>query len=183
MPNKLKQPLNFAPFLHKKPKGDDCDKGFLRLDLCSLSDESFSMQDVDGWQYHWNVTRARTVAEQSGQVFRFRPADFGLTLALVKEQYPDIDADYAMTTDLDRPLLLTLFQRHKAGDDEPNTLQLLDGWHRLVKAMLCGVEVLPAYLLTQEQSDAVLFAKLPPGKGIDWGQHKRGNSKGGSHAE
>ena len=112
------------------------------------------------------------MAEQTGHLFRFRPADFGISLALVKAQYPGMDADYALTTDLTRPLLLTLFARHKAEDEEPNTLQLLDGWHRLFKALLTGVETLPAYLLTQEQADAVLFGKLPPGEGIDIGQEK-----------
>ena len=180
MPNKVKPPLNFAPILHTKPKGETEDKDFLLLDFCSLSDESFTMNDVDGWQYHWNVTRARALAEHSGQVFRFRPADFGLTLAMVKQQYPDIDAEYAMTTDITRPLLLTLFQRHNAEDDEPNTLQLLDGWHRLYKAMVISVEVLPAYMLTAEKSELVLFAKLPPGKGINIGHADYG--KGRSHA-
>lgn len=176
MPNKVKPPLNFAPFFHKrnadKAKALNCDKGFLRIDSCNPTDEAFSMHDVDGWQYHWNVTRARAMAEQTGHLFRFRPADFGLSLALVKGQYPGMDADYALTTDLSRPLLLTLFARHKAKNEEPNTLQLLDGWHRLFKALLTGVETLPAYLLTQEQADAVLFGKLPPGEGIDIGQEK-----------
>ncbi len=182
MPSKLKQPkhpVDFAPFMHKpKPaKGKANEQGFIRLSLCSLTDESFSMQDIDGWQYHWNVTRATQIAELSCNLFRFRPADFGLTLDLVKEQYPDMDAAYAMTTDLSRPLLLTLFVRQLAGVDEPNTLQLLDGWHRLYKALLTGVEYLPAYLLTQEQSELVLFAKMPPGKGIDWGQNKKGSHR------
>lgn len=185
MPGKVKppkRPVDFTPFLHKPNKGSGkgSEQGFIRLSLCSPTDEAFSMHDIDGWQYHWNVTRARTIAEQSGQLFRFRPADFSLTLDLVKEQYPDMDADYAMTTNLSRPLLLTLFVRQMAGEDEPNTLQLLDGWHRLYKALLTGVEYLPVYLLTQEQSDAVLFAKMPPGRGIDWGQNA--NRKGGSHA-
>ena len=185
MPSKVKPvkaPVNFAPFLHKpKLKEDRASNAvFLRLELLgSPTDESFSMQDIDGWQYHWNVTRARCIAEQSGHVFRFRPADFGLSLALVKEQYPDMDDDYALTTDLTRPLLLTLFVRQLAGDDEPNTLQLLDGWHRLYKALLTGVEYLPVYLLTQEQSDKVLFAKMAPGSGIDWGQKQQGDHHAG----
>lgn len=176
-----KQRIDFTPFLHKPTprKEKTSDTGFLRLDLLgSPSDESFSMQDTDGWQYHWNVTRARQIAEQSGNLFRFRPADFGLTLDLVKEQYPDMDEEYAMTTDLNRPLLLTLFVRHLAVANEPNTLQLLDGWHRLYKALLTGVEHLPVYLLTLEQSESVLFAKMPPGEGIDWRQ----SEKRGCHA-
>ena len=189
MPPKLKpgkspaKPLvNFAPLLSRPHAAREAThaEGFVRVELLgSPTDESFSMQDIDGWQYHWNVTRARTLAEQSGHLFRFRPADFGLSLARVTEQYPDMDAEYALTTDLSRPLLLTLFERQRAGDDEPNTLQLLDGWHRLYKALLTGVAYLPAYLLTQKQSEQVLFATLPPGSGIDWGQERKGEPYAG----
>lgn len=49
----------------------------------------------------------------------------------------------------------------------------MDGWHRLLKAALLGVDVLLAYILTQEEADSILVLKLPPGKGVDWGQKSK----------
>jgi hypothetical protein len=48
--------------------------------------------------------------------------------------------------------------------------QLIDGWNRLFKAAVLGVDTLPAYFLTQKEADACLVCTLPPGEGIDWGQ-------------
>ena len=52
-------------------------------------------------------------------------------------------------------------------------VRLIDGWHRLLKAVLTGVDILPAYFLTQEEADACLVCCLPPGQGLDWGQPPR----------
>ena len=48
MPSKVKppkQPLNFAPFFHKRSedeaKARNGDKGFLRIGLCNPTDEAF----------------------------------------------------------------------------------------------------------------------------------------------
>ena len=47
--------------------------------------------------------------------------------------------------------------------------QLVDGWHRLYLAALMGVDELLAYFLTQEEADACLIARLPPGRGFALG--------------
>ena len=160
MPRKVKTALPFAPLAPKQAQG------FINLDKTDITDDSFGMQDSDGWQYHWNVTRAIALAEREGTPFCFYPAQVGLTTEVVQASYPDIDPDYALTTDLSNPLILTLFRRHLARADERPQVQLLDGWHRLYKALTLGVTMLPANLLTEEQGRQVLFALLPPGEGV-----------------
>lgn len=81
-----------------------------------------------------------------------------MTLEWIQQNYEGIDLDYARTTDLARPLLLIPF-----GESE---ILLIDGWHRLARAVLEGVEELPMYLLTEEEAKAIQWLELPSGRGI-----------------
>lgn len=119
----------------------------------SLRDETFTFQH-DGHTFVWNVTRAwTTIQEKPRNPDYFRPADQGVTIAHLRQRYPDLDWDYAQTVDLTRPLLFVPY----AG-----RAQMIDGWHRLARAVLDGVPQLPAYLLTQEEADDCLALHQPP---------------------
>lgn len=131
------------------------------LDMGSLSDQVYSMEDEEGWQYHWSVTAALQLGKQHDRLRVFSLSDADITPERILSQYPDLDEVYALNTDISRPLLFVMFK----GKD-----QLIDGWHRLYKAALMGVDDLLAYFLTQEQADLCLVCKLPPGEGWDWGQ-------------
>jgi hypothetical protein len=50
------------------------------------------------------------------------------------------------------------------GNTRTQVSGLADGWHRIARAVLEGVAELPAYLLTQEASDAYLLLYLPSSK-------------------
>jgi hypothetical protein len=126
----------------------------------SLWDEVFSLNTPDGWQYTWNVTHGRRIAEARGELTFFSPKQWDITPAAVLEMYCDLDADYAMTTDLSKPLLFLVFH------GKP---QLADGWHRLYKAAVLGVETVPAYLLTEEEGESILMLSLPPGHAMSLG--------------
>jgi hypothetical protein len=134
----------------------------LILPADSLLDQTFSLEDEEGNQYHWNVSRARKLAT-ANPLLDFH-LDFGLTPAQLHQQYCGLDEAYAMETDLKEPLLFVPFQ---------GEAQLVDGFHRVMKALKTGVRVLPCYVLTPEQSQACLLLMLPKGRGIDWGQPKR----------
>jgi hypothetical protein len=63
-----------------------------------------------------------------------------------------MDIDHVLTCDLSVPLLFVPFAgRH----------QLVDGWHRLARALIegetLGLAELPAFLLTQEEADSLLL--------------------------
>lgn len=64
---------------------------------------------------------------------------------------PSFDRDYAMTTDLDNPLLMATLRSH----DGKEFALLIDGTHRLYRAFIDGVAELPAHVLTAEESLAI----------------------------
>jgi hypothetical protein len=129
----------------------------------SLHDEIFSYEESTGFQYHWNVTMGRRLAEARNDVRRFSLQEHGITIPFIHSQYTNLNEAYALTTDLSRPILLI-----PIGDK----FCLADGWHRLFRAVMEGVDILPAYFLTEEEAGTVLICTLPPGEGLDWGQPK-----------
>jgi hypothetical protein len=64
---------------------------------------------------------------------------------------PDLDREYAMTTDLDQPLIFATLQ---AAGQAPEQL-LIDGWHRVYRAHAEQRTHLPAYVLDIEESLAI----------------------------
>ena len=131
----------------------------------SLTDQIYSMEDDEGWQWHWSVAEALKYAQTRGELFTVSLSEMGITTERIRGQYDGMNETYALTTDLTQPLLFVPFRdKH----------QLVDGWNRLFKASVLGVDELFAYFLTQEEADDCLVCKLPPGRGIDWGQPKHG---------
>jgi hypothetical protein len=130
----------------------------------NLFDEVFSTEDLQGVQYHWNVTKGRKLAEKRGEVHIISLSQMGVTIERIRQQYDGMNEFYALTTDISKPLLFVPLK----GED-----QLLDGWHRLFHAAFLGVDELPAYILTQEEADSCLMFTLPPEHGIDWGQKSK----------
>jgi hypothetical protein len=59
-----------------------------------------------------------------------------------------LDRDYAMTTDLDEPVIVATVRTSEHGE----LRLLIDGTHRLYKAHVQGVAELPAYMLNAEES-------------------------------
>lgn len=117
----------------------------------AIGEETFSFQH-EGHTLVWNVTKAwKIVGERPRDPDFFRPAEQGVTVAHLMERYPSLDWEYAKTTDLTRPLLFVAY-RGKA--------QMIDGWHRLARAVLEGVSEMAAYLLTEAEADAVLLFTL-----------------------
>jgi hypothetical protein len=132
--------------------------------LGSLMDQIYSLEDEAGVQYHWNVSEGMRHAQRRGGLGVFLPLEAGVTVEQIRLAYLGMDESYALTTDVNRPLLfLTLHGK----------TQLADGWHRLFKAVVTGVECLPCYVLTEAETESILWLKLPPGQGLDWGQHAR----------
>ena len=134
------------------------------LTIENLFDEVFSTEDLQGTQYHWNVTQGRAIAEKRGVVHTVSLSQMGVTIERIREQYDGMNEFYALTTDLTKPLLFVPLK----GED-----QLVDGWNRLFHAAFLGVDELPALILTQEEADRCLMCTLPPEHGIDWGQKSR----------
>lgn len=128
----------------------------------SLSDQVYSYEDETGRQFHWSVTAALVFAQAKTDRYTISLSEMGVSLPLVRAQYQGLDERHALACDLGQPLLFV-----PIGEK----VRLIDGWHRVAKALIIGVDVLPACFLTQEEADACLLWTAEPGKGIDWGQN------------
>lgn len=128
-----------------------------RINLGSLTDQAYSFEAESGWQYHWSVAEAKRRAEANCALMTISLSETGMTPDIARRLYQGIDERYAMTTDLAKPLLFVPLD---------NESVLIDGWHRAMKALLTGVDVLPCYVLSQEDADASRILLLPPGHGL-----------------
>ena len=63
--------------------------------------------------------------------------------------FMDVDFDHAAAADLSQPVLLAPFP------DADGANMVIDGWHRVARALLLGVPDLPAVRLTEAEGDAV----------------------------
>lgn len=64
---------------------------------------------------------------------------------------PSFDALHALTVDLTRPLILAAVPTTSGG----RCTLLIDGTHRLARGFIEGVETLPAWLLSTDETDAI----------------------------
>lgn len=72
----------------------------------------------------------------------------------------DVDTEYAMTTDLTKPLIVAPL-RYK-GEDLGSIV--IDGWHRIYRARREGRTALPVYRLTEDTAEAVSIPLLLTGQ-------------------
>ena len=120
-------------------------------------DQVFGFTDSQGYEWHWNAGAGMRLVEASGrQPLTFFPGDHGLTIPYLQRQYPDLDLEYAKTTNLTRPVLFVPF--------EGGTSVLIDGWHRVARAVMEGIAFLLCHELTPQEAerDQVLVMKIPP---------------------
>ena len=123
------------------------------------TDEVYSMDDPETReQFHWNVTEGRRLAEARGDLHAISLRELGVTIEMLRRQYYGLDEFYAMTTNLAKPLLFVPYREK---------VQLADGWHRVFRALRASIDILPAYILTPEETEQILVCYLPPGKGFD----------------
>jgi hypothetical protein len=92
--------------------------------------------------YRWDITRAKAVAADL-PVERFDPRPYFTWLGAVR-----IDEDHLAQADLSEPLIL-------ARVTELGGAMLIDGWHRLARALRDGVTDLPCVVLDAEQERRV----------------------------
>ncbi|MBG0824898.1 hypothetical protein HS048_29810 [Planomonospora sp. ID91781] len=89
--------------------------------------------------WRWNVTTAKAYAAGRTPNTHLNPASWSGLLALIV-----IDTEHARTVDLAEPLIAVPVP------DGGGPL-VIDGWHRIHKALATGVERLPVIFLTAEE--------------------------------
>jgi len=129
-------------------------------ELGSITDQVFALEDAAGTQHYWNASAGRRLASRKAEVLSVSLRQMEVTLEQLRERCPDLDEAYAQSTDIRVPLLFVPLG---------GTVQLIDGCHRMCKALSTGIDVLPACLLTQEEADSILRLTLPPDQALDWG--------------
>ena len=145
------------------------------IELGSYVDQVYSYETDDGWQYHWSIAEVKRRAEARGELTTISLRETGMTLATVRLMNQGLDETYAMTTNLLKPILFVPFcpETHfgtinttKGTEAVSKVHVLVDGWHRVFKALVVGVDILPCYVLTEEDAQASLIIRLPPGQGL-----------------
>ena len=93
--------------------------------------------------YRWNVTRAQGIARDL-PTGKLSVGDWSKHLAVIS-----LDDDHVESVDLRRPLILVRIA------DAGGLVLLIDGWHRLARAVRDGVAELPFHLLDEDQEYTV----------------------------
>jgi hypothetical protein len=103
----------------------------------------------------WNVTTARNwIAGGQVQVATIDTPPW--TIDDLLRQYPALDVVHAMETDLAKPLIV-LEGAEAQGD------LLIDGWHRLYKALRTGATEIVAGKIHRGWARKIMIGWLPPG--------------------
>ena len=121
------------------------------VEIGAPGDQIYTWDAPTGEQWYWSILAATAFAQASNEVIVISLAEMEITGPMLLRLYPDIDPAYALTTDLSQPLLFA-----PIGDK----VRLIDGSHRVLKALFYNIDELPAYFLTPEESEASLIARL-----------------------
>ncbi len=123
----------------------------MRTVVTLIAVEIYEFNDAEtGQTYLWNATEGRRLAEaRQAELVPVRLADVGMTPQKVLQMAPDMDKKKALGLPGQALLSPILFVPHHGKH------VLIDGWHRTYKAAVQGFPVLPAYILTQEEADAI----------------------------
>ena len=100
---------------------------------------------VDG---AWNVTLAKEILGDKPPFCMIYPAE----LASIGKNVT-VDHDHAMTTDLNDPVIAIILTL-----DEMKDMFIIDGWHRIHKAVELGVENIPCCVLSEEETELVALS-------------------------
>lgn len=129
--------------------------GLLRLFFLG---ETFVFTDETGTEYVWNVTRAKEImATVPHEVIAFCPGEYGITADEIRARYPGFEMEHTVGADLTKPVIFLPFKGEHL---------LIDGWHRLYRAVSDNVETLPCHILTEAEAHEILASRSIKG-GID----------------
>lgn len=122
------------------------------VEIGAPGDQIYTWDTPGGEQWYWSILAATAYAQARNEIVIISLAEMEITAPMLLHLYPDIDPAYALTTDLGQPLLFAPIG---------NKVRLIDGSHRVLKALFTRMDEMPAYFLTPEESEASLIARLP----------------------
>ena len=117
-------------------------------------------------EWAWNVTEGYELARARGaEPEQFDPAEAGITPEHILERYPCLDIRNALTkADLSKPVLFVPSYQTVDGV-KVATVQLIDGWHRLMRSVVESIETvesrpLLAYFLTEDEAQLIQITPI-----------------------
>lgn len=114
---------------------------------------AFCHEAPDGTLRAWDVSQALELVSDGREPMHFSLKDRNITPGVVRTLYDGIDEEYAMTTDLRRPLLFIPFS---------GECLLIDGWHRMFHAAVLGLDDVLMYLLTEREAEVIQWVEVLP---------------------
>jgi hypothetical protein len=126
--------------------------------LGSTLTEVYTFTDEDGTEYLFDVAEGLKRAKKRGRLLDFSPQECGITAQEIISRYPSIDEARARALPLEALALPILFVPWKGKH------LCIDGWHRIFRAVLTGIPVLPAYLLSPTDTAQIVLSKRLPGQ-------------------
>jgi hypothetical protein len=123
--------------------------------LGSTLTEVYSFRDEDGTEYLFDVDEGLKRAKTRGHLLDFSPNECGITAQEILSRYPDIDEARARALPLEALAIPILFVPWKGKH------LCIDGWHRIFRAVLTSIPVLPAYLLSPTDTAQIVLSKRP----------------------
>lgn len=99
----------------------------------------------------WDVTKAKEIAD-SKKLTSLRAANVDKELSGWLNMGVMVDHDHAMTVDLSNPII---FAQYVDPTDKTWHGVLIDGYHRVHRAVIDGVLTLPVIILTRKESKQV----------------------------
>lgn len=132
--------------------------GPAQVTLAAILGQVYVFTDQDGWTYHFDVAAGYTLAKKRApqSLITFSRKECGIDMDALLSRYPDLNRQYAASLPMKSLAEPVLFLPWKGKH------LLIDGYHRLAKAVLSDVDVLPSYLLTPEEAESIVIARLPP---------------------
>ena len=129
----------------------------MRIEFGLTAIEVYEFTDgADGRRYLWNATEGRKIAEGAGRPYvAVYPEEAGITKESLRKLAPDLELEKALALPALALLTPVLFVPHRGQH------VLIDGWHRVAKAVHQGFPCLPAYVLTEEEAESIRLEALP----------------------
>jgi DNA repair protein RadC len=113
--------------------------------------QTYEHTDGHGTIRAWDVTAGLRIAADGRPTVPFNLRELDLTIERIETLYQGIDSNYAMSTNLSRPLLYIPFF---------GAILVIDGWHRMWKAANLGIPELSVWRLNKEEADSIKWLEL-----------------------
>ena len=118
--------------------------------------EIYEFNDAeDGKDYYWNASEGRRIADARNEIHAVSLGEAGMTTAMIRKLAPDLDVRKAMAMHFRALLVPLLFVPHGGKH------VLIDGWHRVYRASIAGIDELPAWILTEQEAASIRLEENP----------------------